>query len=399
MGEGITSADRCSRLSFGLLLLLAAVGALGSIAIHMFVPALPAVARDLHASEAAMQSALTLYLLALGCGQLICGPASDIAGRRPILLVGTVLFTLGSAGAAVAQGATLLIAARILQALGGAAGIVAARTIVSDLVEPRQAAGRLAMLTTVVLISPAASPVIGGVLTALWGWRSIFILLTMLGFVGAALAVAAISETKIRTDRQLADLLPAYARLLRNGRFRRYCVVSAAASCSLYMFLAGSSFILNRRFGLPPAQAGLCYFLIASAAMVGTLLVGRLERTGIALRTGTAAILAGGTLMVVMALLGDRSLAALLAPMTIVGMGAGIVVPASVAGAMHAEPGVAGTASSLAGALQMSATGLLTTLAAQLHSASLLSLGIGISSAGLIALVVAPRGASVRERE
>jgi len=384
-------------LSFGLLLLLAALGALGSVAIHMFVPAMPAVAHDLHASEAAMQSALTLYLLALGFGQLVSGPASDIAGRRPILLAGTALFTIGSIGAAVAQDAPMLIGARVVQALGGAAGIVAARTIVSDRVEPRQAAGRLAMLTTVVLISPAASPVIGGFLTAAWGWRSIFIVLTMFGFIGAILAVSAIRETRGRGNTRLADLLPAYGRLLRNGRFLRYCIVSAAASCSLYMFLAGSSFILNRRFGLPPGQAGLCYFLIASAAMMGTLLVGRLERTGIALRTGTAGIVAGGALMLLLALAGDRSLAALLAPMTLVGMGAGIVVPAAVAGAMHAEPDVAGTASSLAGALQMSATGLLTTVAAQVHSASLLSLGIGISATGMMALFAAPHGATVRE--
>jgi DHA1 family bicyclomycin/chloramphenicol resistance-like MFS transporter len=378
--------------SFKLLLLLAALSALGSLAIHMLVPALPAIARDLRSSDAEIQSALTVYLLALGCGQLIAGPASDIAGRRPVLLLGSILFAAGSAGAALADNVSLLIGARVVQALGGASGLVAARTILSDLTDPRDAAGRLAMLTTVVLVSPALSPVAGGLLTAQWGWRSIFILLTLLGLCALLAGIGMVRETSMQNRVRTRHLLPAYVRLFRNPRFTRYCVTSAAASCALYLFLAGSAFLLNSRYGLSPAEAGICYFLIASAAIAGTFCVAHLERGGGAVRPGAGAIIAGGALMLLLWGLGAASLAALIGPMLFVGFGGGIVVPACIAGAMHAEEGLAGTGASLAGAFQMSATGLLTTLAVYLHQGSVPSLGLGICAVGAVALLAAPRG-------
>jgi DHA1 family bicyclomycin/chloramphenicol resistance-like MFS transporter len=386
--------DRPRQISLKLLVLLAGLGALGSMAIHMVVPALPTIARDMESSEATMQAALTLYLIALGCGQLLAGPASDIFGRRPILLGGAALFTLGSLGAVFSGGATVLVAARIVQGLGGAAGIVAARAVVSDLTDARLAAGRLAMLTTVVLISPAISPIVGGILTSAWGWRSIFVTLALLGSCASFFALRWVRESNSGVVLKPNNLLSAYARLLGNDSFRRYCLTMAAASCTLYLFLAGSSFMLNRHYGLTPDEAGLCYFLIACAAIAGTLLVGKLERSGVAIRAGVCAIGAGGASMLFLALLGFEGLASLLGPMVLVALGGGIVVPAGMAGAMHAEEGLAATASSLAGALQMSATGMVATLAAQLHRSSLLALAVGICTAGMIAALAAPRGAT-----
>ncbi|QIK77813.1 multidrug effflux MFS transporter [Sphingomonas piscis] len=375
-----------------LLLFLAAAGALGSMAIHMVVPAFPLMARDWGSTPTAIQSALTFYLLGIGLGQLVSGPASDVLGRRPVMLAGTIMFAFGSAASAAAPGVQLLVAARVVQALGGAAAIVAARTIVSDLSSPDRVAGRVATLTTVVLISPAVSPVIGGLLASSFGWRAIFLLLAVLGTVAALLVWRTLGESRGGEPVHMSSVLPAYGRLLRNRRFRRFCLIGAAASSSLYIFLSSSPFLLSSQYGLAPAEAGLCYFLIACSAIAGTLLVRLLERRGHGLRSGAGVILAGGILMMLSFLAGLQSLAALLGPMMLVACGGGIAVPAAVSGAMHAEEGLAGTGSSLAGALQMSVTALITTIAAQAEMATLWGMPLGVLAASLIAFLAVPGG-------
>lgn len=375
-----------------LLMFLAAAGALGSMAIHMFVPAFPVVAADLGSSPSSMQSALTIYLLGIGFGQSLAGATSDMFGRRAIMLGGVALFTLGSVAVALAQTIELLVAARVVQALGGAAALVAARTIVSDLSTPDRVAARVATLTTFVLISPALSPVIGGWIASLFGWRWIFWLLAALGAIATLFVWSSIGETQRGAAVRPSSLLSSYVRLLRNGRFRRFCLTSAAASSSLYIFLAGSSFLLHQRFGLTSGQAGLCYFLIASAAIVGTLMVRVLDRNGNGLRSGVTVVLAGGVLMAALPLAGVHSLLALLSPMLLVACGGGIAVPTAISGAMHAEEGLAGTGSSLAGALQMCATGLITTLAAQAQMLTPWAMPAGIFAASVVAFLAVPSG-------
>lgn len=362
----------------------------------MVVPALPALARDLGATADAAQLTVTLYLMGIGTGQLIAGPAADRRGRRPVMLAGLGAYVLGSLGATLAADAVTLLAARLVQALGGAAGLVAARAIVADLTERPEAAARLAALMTVLLVSPAVAPVIGGAIASLAGWRFIFALLAALGALGALMSHRMIGETwsagRAGPPRRL---LEDYGRLLRNSRFLRYAFANACGSCALYFFLAASSFLLVRTFGLRPDQAGICYFLIAAASIGGTLAVRLLERRGGALRVGLGLVVAGAVLMFVLHSAGVHGVVALIGPMLVVGYGGGIAAPAGLAGAMHAEEGLAGTSASLAGALQMLIAGLVTSLVAQAGIASVGAIAAGILLSGLAGLLAAPRGRAV----
>lgn len=390
------TAQRPATLSPGLLLLLAAIGALGSMAIHMFVPAIPSVARDLRAEPGTIQLAVTLYLIGVGAGQLAAGTLADGLGRRPVMLAGLVLFVAGSIAAALAQHAAVLLAARLAQSFGGAAGIVAARTMVSDLTDRRDVAARLATLMTVLLVSPAIAPVIGGAIAAHGGWRIIFVVLAVAGLLGVLASFLVLGETRVAQPRGAQpQLLHSYARLLRNPRFCRYSLANACCSCALYIFLAGSAFLLIGQYGLRPEQAGLCYFLVAVSSIAGTFVVGALERRGGALRIGLGTALAGGTAMLALASTGYDGVAALMGPMLVIGFGGGVAAPAGMAGAMHAEEGLAGTGSSLAGALQMLASGLTTSLIAQFGLASLGSLACGIFFSALIGFAAAPRGRAI----
>lgn len=384
------------RLTRGMIFLLAAVGALGSMAIHMFVPAMPIVASDLHALPATVQLAVTLYLVGLGLGQLIAGPAADRLGRRPVLLTGLLLFVAGAVAAAATRDVTLLLAARLVQALGAAAGVVTTRAIVADLSERHEAASKLATLITVVLISPAASPLLGGAIAALGGWRAIFWVLAGCGVAGLLATLALIGETwRPDAARQAEKTVQAYARLLRNRRFLRYAGAIACSSCALYIFLSASSFLLIARYGLGPEEAGLCYFLVAGAGIAGTFAVGALEKRGGAFRWGLFGATLGGGLMLVAATLGFDGPVALMAPMVVMGLGTGIAAPAGVAGAMHAEEGLVGTGASLAGALQMMVSGLTTSLIAQAHLETLGAIAICIFAASLLGLFLAPPGQAI----
>ena len=155
----------------------------GTLAMHIFVPALPEAARDLGASIGGMQMTVSVYILGLAVGQLAYGPLSDRFGRRPVLMAGLVLYALAGLAAAFAPDVHSLIVARLLQALGGCAGLVIGRAIVRDTALPQEAARRLAMMNLMVAIGPGAAPIVGGVLASSLGWRSIFFALALLGIV------------------------------------------------------------------------------------------------------------------------------------------------------------------------------------------------------------------------
>ena len=158
-------------------LLLVAMTACGTLGMHIIIPALPATARALDMSIGTSQLTITLYLIGLAIGQLLYGPVSDRFGRRPVVLAGLSLFTGASVVTAVAPNAAVLIGARILQSLGGCAGLVLGRAAVRDGATAEKAAGQLALLTLVMAMVPAIAPAIGGFLTAYVHWRASYVLL------------------------------------------------------------------------------------------------------------------------------------------------------------------------------------------------------------------------------
>ena len=171
----------------------------GTLGMHIFVPALPAAARDLHATPAALELTISLYILGLAVGQLVYGPASDRFGRRPALLAGLSIFTIASLAAVFAPDVHTLILARFLQAVGGCSGLVLARAIIRDTSQAHEAARRLALTNLLVTAGPAIAPLIGGAFSDLWGWRTILMGLAALGVANFALAWRILPETRPET--------------------------------------------------------------------------------------------------------------------------------------------------------------------------------------------------------
>lgn len=341
----------------GTILLLAAIAALGSLATQLLVPVLPLLAASLHSNAADAQLVISAYLIALGAGQLVAGPLADRWGRKPVLLAGLAVYCFGSIMAAFAPSLAVLLAARVVQALGGAAGVVLARVLVSDLFPATEAARRQATLMAVILLSPALAPVAGGAIGEWTGWRAIFVTLAAAGSLVMVLAGLRLPRPARRgDDAARLSLLAALRSLSRNGRFVGAALAIAAGSSALYMFLGTAPFLLARDHGLSPRQIGEAMMLVALASIAGTFLVGRIEQGGDALLVGSALLLGSSGALLVLSLAGLGSLPAFLGPMLVLGLGAGMSGPAGIARILRSQPGLEGTTASLAGALQMLAS-------------------------------------------
>ncbi|MBB4614939.1 Bcr/CflA family efflux MFS transporter [Novosphingobium taihuense] len=340
------------------ILTLAAIAATGSIAIHMLVPALPLIASELAIGEAKAQQVVSVYLAGLGAGQLLAGPLIDRLGRRPLMLAGLWLFIIGALAGALATTTGLLLAARAMQAAGGAFGVVTARVMVGDLFGKDKAAGVQATLMTIVLISPAIAPVIGGSLADLAGWRAIFAVLALGGAATLAAAFRRLPETaQAGAETARTGLIASYGKLARNRQFLLTAVTLGAASSGLFMFLGAAPFLLIHRFGLSSGEAGMALLWVAAASIVGTRLVVLVERRSSALVVGTVSSAVGATIALVLALAGIEGVVPLIAPIMLLGLGAGLTGPVAFNAVGFAEPGLAATATSLAGAFQMLASG------------------------------------------
>ncbi len=330
----------------------------GTAALHVFIPALPAMAADFGATRHTAQLAITLYLIGMAGGQLVYGPLSDRFGRRPLLLWSQAIYLSGLALASVAQGIEELLAARVLQSVGGCGALVLGRAMVRDISGSRDAARQLAALGLVMSLTPAIAPAVGGVVTQWLGWRAIFVLLGALVAGLSLVVVRSLPETNrhpVALPGPMA-ILTRYVRLWRSPVFRRFTIAGACSVTSLYGFFAAAPFLLTGRLHRPPSAVGTSCLVVVLGMMGGTFIARQIARSVPLLRAarlGNILCLASASLLMLTTLAGLLSLPALLACLMLYAVGVGIVSPNSLAGLMNTHPEQAGSASSLYGFLQM----------------------------------------------
>ena len=276
-----------------------------------------------------------------------------------MLLAGMVLFIIASFACAYAPTMDLLIAGRFLQALGASGPIVLGRAIVRDLYEGPRAGRELSRMGTVMGIVPALAPIVGGVIETHYGWRFSFTAMLIFGVLLGIVVIFGLPETlrgKTTEPLSLRSILTDYIQLLKNPRYRFYVSLSALSYGGLFAFISGSSFVLQKHYGLDAMLFGISFGLVVLGYISGTLLAARLVvKIGIdrTIGYGTAALATGGTVMLLAFFLGPVSPFAILAPMMIYTLGVGLVMPQSMAGAMSPFPDRAGAASSMLGLMQM----------------------------------------------
>ncbi len=350
-------------------LLLVALTACGTMGMHVIIPALPATARALHMSISTTQLTITLYLIGLAVGQLFYGPVSDRFGRRPVLLIGLTLFTVASVVTACAPNAGVLIGARILQSIGGCAGLVLGRAAVRDGATPDKAAGQLALLTLVMSIVPALAPAVGGYLTAYIHWRASYVLLAAMGGLTLLVSLLILPETnRQRLGGSSGSLLSGYSMLVRSRTFLGYAAGGACSTTSFYAFMAASPFIFENVLHRPTQEVGLYYVFLMGGVAAGSFLANRLSRF-VPLRRGlqlaNLVTIAGAVVFVLFDAFDALSGPSVAGAVTLFMVGAGMASPFALAGSVSVNPRTIGAASGLYGFFQMG-YGMLCTVAVEL---------------------------------
>lgn len=366
------------------------------MSLNMFLPSLANIAVDLETNYGTVSWAVSGYLAITAIIQLIIGPMSDRIGRRPVLLTALLIFALASVGCALAQSVEVFLCCRMLQG-GIIGGYALSLAIVRDTRSEREAASLIGYIGMTMAIAPMVGPMLGGVLDTFLGWRSIFAFYAACGLGLLILCWLDLGETKRDRDSDTGTPEPGRTPLLREPLFWAYALCGTFSVGAFYIFLTGAPLVAQSVFDISTAQLGFYIGTITVGFMFGGFIAGRFgkgfEPTTMMIAGRIIACVgpAGGLLLLA---LGITSPQIFFASTIFVGLGNGITMPGSNAGAMSVRPELAGSAAGLSGALIVAGGALLTavtgTAVTETNGAqTLLVLMLAASGTGLVFAILA----------
>jgi DHA1 family bicyclomycin/chloramphenicol resistance-like MFS transporter len=373
--------------------ILGLLAAFGPLSIDMYLPAFPEIGESLGGGMQGVQLTLAAYFIGMAMGQLLHGPLSDRLGRRRPLFAGLVVYILASAACALATSMDALIALRLLQALAGCAGMVISRAVVrdvSDVLDPVRLMGRLML---VMGLAPIMAPLLGGYVSAWFGWRAIFWFLALVGLAALLLCLFLLPESLPEERRRrvsFLEVLRGYGGLVVNGRFMGVALASGFAISGMFAYIAGSPFVFITLNGVEPAHYGWLFGGAAAGfvavSQVSARLATRLGRERL-FDVTIAAIAASGLALVALTAL-HGPFAAQYAMIFVYVSLLGIALPVGTVISITPFPHMAGTASALLGTLQFGMGALAGAVLSLLHDGTALPMSLTIGLAGAAALVV-----------
>ena len=387
----LTAADAPSRRRT--IVVLGMLSTFGPLSLDLYLPALPQLADSLGTSASSAQLSITSCLLGLAVGQLVAGPLSDRLGRRSPLIVGLFLYLLTSAACALAPSITVLVLLRLLQGLSGAAGLVVARAVARDLYSGRRLVIPFSRLILVSGLAPVVAPVLGGQLGRVMGWRGVFLVLAGFGLVLLLAGVFGLPETlpeRRRTTGGVRATLHGFATLLRDRFFVGAAASAGLAAASMFAYIAGATFVLQKLYGLSPQAFSFVFGANALGIMAMGQVAALLARTRSAVRVlalGLGLNLVGALALAV-TVLTALGLPFLVGSLLVMVSAVGLVFPTSTALALADYPEQAGTASSLLGLGQYVAGALAAPLVGIAGTGTAVPLGVVCLSASTGASLV-----------
>ena len=382
---------------------LGLMSAVGPFAIDMYLPALPTIAADLHASTAATQMTLMAFFMSFGLCQIVYGPVSDMVGRKAPLYVGLALFIVGSVGCALAGSIGSLIALRVLQGIGASSVMVIPRAIIRDLHTGVEATKLMALVMLVFSVSPILAPLTGSALIVTFGWRAVFVAVTLAALLSLAMLAFAMPETRPPQDRikvSAGSVLSGFAVLFRDWHFLGLTFIGGLGMSSFFAFLASSSFVYIDHYGMTPTQYSFAFAVNAigfigssqfAARLGGRFGMGRVVFGAVCVYTTFALLLLAATAA------GFASLPVLMTLLFITFAALGLVIPSTMVLSLDNHGPIAGIASALGGTLQMVTGGVMIAVASVFFDGTALPMVVIIALCAVGAFVLS--AATLRGRE
>ncbi|MEY4761163.1 MAG: hypothetical protein RLZZ200_1019 [Pseudomonadota bacterium] len=361
-----------------------------SISTDFYLPAMPTMARDLHADAGTLEQTVAAYLIGFSLGQLFWGPVGDRFGRKRPIAVGLLFFVIGSAGCAMADSTMAVIVWRVVQACGACAGVVLSRAMVRDLFGPERSGPMMSTLISIMAIAPLIGPLLGGAILAAAGWRAIFWTLVGVGLLTAA-GLATIPETLPSSRRAagtLWDSFRSYPALLVDRRVMACALLGGGYYVGVYAYVAGSPFAFITFHGVSPQAYGLLFALgilgIMAANQLNIRLL-RLTSSDVLIRSGTFAAALSGAVLLVNAGFGWGGLWGLVLPCVAYVSASGLLVANSMGVAMGHRPQQAGAVSALLGAAQYGCGVLGSAAVGAFANGTPVPMGLAIALGGAVA--------------
>jgi len=371
--------------SSGLALLIISIVALGPLSTDLYLPSWPTMAKFFATDAARVQLTLSVYLAGFAVAQIFYGSLSDRFGRKPVLLFGLTVYLLASLACVFAPTINSLIVGRFFQAVGACAGPVLGRAIVRDVYDPLDAARVLAYISGAMAIAPMVGPILGGWLTVFFGWQANFVFLSLYAGLLVVTMMLMLAESNTHRDplaTQPMRMIANFRSLLSSRHYLGYLLCFSFAYAALFSFISGSSFVLIDQYGLSPQWYGASFGFVVIGYILGTFITTKwTAKLGIPRMVFLGALLASasGLLMLLLVILQVNSLWAILLPMFLYLVSAGLVMPNCMAGALAPYAKMAGAASALLGFVQMGAASIVGIIVAQAYSGSAVPMVVSIA--------------------
>ena len=344
---------------FYLILILGLLTAIGPFSIDMYLPAFPDIAKGLHTTVAQVTLSLSSFFIGISFGQLLYGPLLERFGRKKPLYAGLFIYLIASIGCAMAASVNALIVLRLLQALGGCVGMVAARAMVRDLFEVKENAKVFSMLMLVVAVSPIIAPTLGGYITSMLGWRFVFAMLIIVDIIVIVCAYFLLPDSK-KPDPNFSlrpgKILKNFSGIITHPQFYTFALTAAISASGLYAYIGGSPHVFMEIFHVTEKQYGWIFALIAmgliGASQVNSLLLRNYTSTQL-IRVALFCQCIIGITMVGLTILGWSDLFVTIFLIFLFLCTQGFVFPNASALSLAHFGHTAGSASALLGAIQM----------------------------------------------
>jgi MFS transporter, DHA1 family, multidrug resistance protein len=331
---------------------LGLVALITPLAVHLFLPVIPAVKVALSLSEAQAQLTFSIALFTMAFATLAYGSLSDRFGRRPLLMSGLLLFLFGSAISALAQTAAILLLGRVVQAMGAGCAMTLVRTIARDVYRAEHLIRAIAYLTMFYTLGPMIAPLLGGVLIDTLGWRSVFGLALVSGGAILLVAYAVIGETHPHPTAKTreATLLRGYLDLLRKPQFAGYVLQSGFSTAAFMTVASASATLMTELLHRPASEYGLYFLLFPLGFFFGNLVSSRISNRAsneLMVLAGSLLALSAVMLQALLFALGQVTPGSFFFPAFFLTFSQGIALPYSQVGAMAVIPRLAGTAAGI----------------------------------------------------